>query len=107
MMTKTLSLTNTAGSTFIVVIVRRGERYGRDKMLVHAENDPLVEFYDAECAGRPGFDPEGQFVSRYYRSTLLEHHTPGVGLDLCGYEPKWKIDADEIAQLMRLLEEEA
>jgi len=45
-----------------------------------------VAFYDT----RYEFSNLGQFVSRYYISTLLENGTD-CGLDLYGGEPSWKI----------------
>jgi len=47
----------------------------------------LIEFYDS----RYPHTPDGQFISRYYVSTFLESRS-GVGLDLQGYVPDWKID---------------
>jgi len=83
---------------FLVRIVLPGERYGLDDCLIYSAedhprhaNDPLVEFYDFKNPSK--FPPRGQFVGRYYLSTLLER-TPEHcmhGLDLCGYEPAWKI----------------
>lgn len=77
------------GVTFYVRIVRNGERYGLDNCLVHDEPEPMVEFYDARALN---CGPLGQFVSRYYLSTLREHPA-GVGLNLQGGEPDWQIDA--------------
>ena len=50
--------------------------------------EALVEFYD----GRYPHTPDGQFITCYYISTLI-NNTPTVGgLDLHGGEPSWKID---------------
>lgn len=51
------------------------------------ENQPLVEFYDR----RYPHTPDGQFVSRYYESTLLERMDLGLNLD--GGIPDWRIDS--------------
>jgi hypothetical protein len=100
----TITVTNHLGDKFTVKLVRQGESYGRDKCLVHKSVDPLVEFYDAEYAGRPGFDAEGQFVSRYFASTLLASRSAeSHGLNLCGHEPKWQIDADAFAIVLAWL----
>lgn len=53
---------------FNVRIVARGDGYGRNDVLTHDHDDPLVEFYDA-TATRHG--PRGYFVSRYYAITIL------------------------------------
>lgn len=73
-----------------VKIVRKGERYGLRNCLVHDQDEPLVEFYDGRYAGKEGFDPEGQFVERYYRSTLLQR-SPFHGLNLDGCIPDWTV----------------
>lgn len=100
-----LRITNDRGHNFNVRIVRVGDRYGRDDCLVHGkeksdlkDEGPMVEFYDAENEGA-AFGTRGQFVSRYYITTILGlgKWNPGeakdTGLDLMGYEPSWKIDA--------------
>lgn len=63
---------------FEVGIVQKGGAYGLNKCLTHTKDDPLVEFYTAK----------GQFVSRYYLSTLME--STG-GLNLEGNVPEWQI----------------
>ncbi len=50
-----------------------------------------MEFYDS----RYPHTEHGQFVSRYYASTLLER-VKDVGLDLYGGHNDWKIDAEEM-----------
>lgn len=80
------------GTHFRVRLVRRWERYGLDDCLTHGEADPLVEFYDTRYA----HTHRGQFVSRYYRSTLLEH-PQGRGLCLDGGIPEWSIGAEPLA----------
>jgi hypothetical protein len=89
----------TVGIPLAIKIVRKGETYGLKGYLVHDEDKPLVEFYDARYAGKEGFDAEGQFVSRYYVETTLER--PHGGLDLYGGEPLWTVCADDMA-LVRL-----
>lgn len=90
-----LNIINDQDREFNVKIIVKGDAYGRENCLTHAEDRPLVEFYDATYSAANGddrFDDEGQFVSRYYLHTLLERQR-GYGLDLMGYEPNWKIDA--------------
>ena len=99
-----MKITNKRGRTFNVRIVKVGDKYGLDDCLTHKEEKycggPLVEFYDATYENET-FGERGQFVSRYYASTLLgrdynENRSladqAGIGLDLMGYEPVWKID---------------
>lgn len=93
------------GRHWLVRIVYLGDRYGRDDCLVHGEgkyddgeDPPLVEFYDRGKDNLKDWDGRGQFVSRYCALTLLgkdewsRGDKRGVGLDLMGYEPAWKID---------------
>lgn len=89
------------GIPFTVRLVEKGDRYGLRNCLVHNEDEPLVEFYDARypfCS-----DPEGnvlgQFVSRYNLTILTGEHEfssggiAGRGINLHGGEPNWQIDA--------------
>lgn len=52
---------------------------------VEVGGQALIEFYDT----RYPHSEYGQFVSRYYVDTIINHDK---GLDLVGYEPNWKID---------------
>ena len=88
----TITTTNSAGRTFTVRIVRKGDTYGRDRCLTHEDDATLVEFYDATYAGKTGFDAEGQFVARYYAETLLARDYHALHLDFG--VPAWTIDAD-------------
>jgi hypothetical protein len=96
----------TPGGTFLgiyggfsVVLVRKGDRYGLENCLTHEKDDPMVEFYDADYAGKPYFTKVGQFVSRYYLSTLTER--PVAGLCLDGGIPKWSIAAGPLADALK------
>lgn len=74
---------------FNVRIVEAGDAYGNNGCVTHEGDEPLVEFYDAkQDKGR--FGPLGQFVSRYYCSTLLEHQYP-QGLNLQGGVWEWSV----------------
>ena len=66
------------------------------------DHGPIVKFFDAEYMGSPGFTEYGQFVSSYYLKTLLDRHD-NEGLDLCGYEPVWKIDAATMNKIVKFL----
>ena len=59
--------TNNDGIPFLARVVKPGDAYGRHDCLINHSKEDLIEFYDARypMEGKPG-----QFVSRYYRSTL-------------------------------------
>ena len=78
--------------TFLVNIVEKGEKYGLNNCLTHEEADSLVEFYDQ----RHMHTPLGQFVSRYYMSTMLEKKDQDIGLILNGSVPEWQINKEEM-----------
>jgi len=100
-MSRTAQFTNDEGNTFTVRIVYDGEPYGREMVLTHYEHDPLIEFYDADYdfAKDENGKVLGQFVSRYYKSTL---NTPphDRGLNLQGDVPKWGIDANTLTKIL-------
>ena len=102
------------GRLFGVRILSRGDRYGLNDKLVYGEEKPQVEFYDLHSANKKGFGPNGQFVSRYYLSTLLgldKYGGPpvldGEGLDLMGYEPVWKIPGKSMDRVRAVLQAES
>lgn len=76
------------GIDFNVRMVYEGDTYGLDDQFIHKQQDPLVEFYDT----RYPHTRYGQFVSRYYLSTLLER-TENKGLCLDGGIADWRIEA--------------
>lgn len=86
------------GIEFNVRIVFKGDKYGLRDCLTHEFEDPLVEFYDTQF----DFTPHGQFVTRYYASTLLGldawgRTTGGLVLDY-GVE-SWVIDAESMDRI--------
>jgi len=98
---------NDSGRRFNVRIVRRGDRYGLNDCLTHGEgkneirasiasrgyDGAMIEFYDAKYENAPGFGSRGQFVTRYYLSTLaLDARKSDCGLDLHGGVAEWKIN---------------
>lgn len=90
------------GRVFAVRLVSRGERYGRDGCLTHDKDEPLVEFYDTTYAGEwpDTFTGDlGQFVSRYYRETLVSHGE-GSGLSLDGGVPVWSVSGESLATVL-------
>lgn len=98
------------GRPFNVRLVHEGERYGRDGVLTHDEPDPLIEFYDGARAGDwpDAFSGNlGQFVSRYYLSTLAETTWWGDGLCLDGGVPEWTVAGDSLARALNMIKEVA
>lgn len=93
------------GRPWRVRFVRKGDRYGLDLCKTHEEVEPLVEFYDRKFANGisdwgHSFPDKGQFVSRYYISSLMGRRGGHeLVLDL-GIEP-WRISADGMNIAMR------
>ena len=77
---------------FNTKIIPTGGAYGRDDCLTN-QGAPLIEFYDP----RYQHTPIGQFVSRYYVSTILERDTGGLCLD--GGVPDWYVNANDMAEI--------
>lgn len=90
------------GQSWAVRLVLEGEAYGKDNCLTHAKAEPLVEFYDTR---HPETDL-GQFVSRYYLSTLLERALTD-GLCLQGGVPSWTVSAGAMRQVQVWLAKKA
>lgn len=84
---------------FNVRVVLPGDRYGKDDALVN-DGDPLVEFYDAtQCTDKFGL--RGQFISRYYLSTIT---APGVhGMCLHGDVPAWRVTDEQMSKVRAYL----
>ncbi len=109
-----MKITNDKGLSFNIRVVKVGDSYGLDRCLTHKRDpkarpgslaeraEPMIEFYDAELQGDARFDPEGQFVARYYVSSLALIKADGVGLDLQGDVPEWKIDGKALAPVLDL-----
>lgn len=84
---------------FNVRVVKKGDKYGRDLCLTNT-GETLVEFYDA----RYDFTPLGQFVSRYYLSTLMSPDVyPNSGLSLDLGIPNWTVTAEGMRQVRQAL----
>ncbi len=84
-----------ASRMFGVRAVLKGERYGLNDVLTHDKLDPLIEFWDTS-ADPAKFGADGQFVSRYYASTLAlgdQWSKPTGGLALQGGIPVWTVGA--------------
>ena len=102
---ETLTIDAPTGRTFVVRIIVKGDTYGLNHCL--AAESAMVEFYDTKCAGKPGFDHLGQFVSRYELDTLMgvsEWCFPGSvhgGINLCGHVPVWRISGENRLDVCR------
>lgn len=115
-----LIVINNKGRRFGIRLVWPGMGYGvDDKVLfqpgeghhVHADpDDVMVEFYDytyaTDGSDQRSFGPRGQFVSRYYASTLREDRerlgTAGLCLD-GGNADVWSVDVDVMRQVYQLV----
>ena len=100
MVNTTIQIKDTdTGIPYTVRAVAHGERYGRDMCLTNDNHRVLIEFYDA----RYPFDSDlggnilGQFVSRYYASTLRQHvdqYGEMTGLCLDTGVPDWHLSRE-------------
>lgn len=98
----TIQVVNRHGIPFNVKVVQKGESYGRNNCLTHDRDDALVEFYDARYVdGR--FSEEGQFVSRYYVSTLLESANYPRGLCLEGGVEDWYVTEGNMVDVLNFI----
>lgn len=78
-------------------LIEKGQGYGLEDKLIHAEEEPLIEFFDA----RHDHTEHGQFVSRYYVSTFMQGDN---GVNLYGGVPAWQIDAETKRLIKQWLE---
>ena len=91
---------------FNVRIVRKGDKYGREFCLTYDEDQPMVEFYDS----RYPHTKDGQFVSRYYVSTILgtangAFHPGGLCLD-GGNRDQWTVNEQDMDTVRAYLRKE-
>lgn len=89
---------------FNVRVLRQGEKYGLEDCLTHKERKPLVEFYDYRHRNDKEWK-RGQFVSRYYAETILEHNL-NFGLSLDGGVPEWTVSAESMREILAWLRQE-
>jgi len=87
---------------FNVRIVKTGDKYGRNDCLTN-DRAAMVEFYDSRYTDQT-FGDCGQFVSRYYISTLVESKFP-YGLSLDGGIPEWSVSAEGMAQVLEYIQQ--
>lgn len=102
-MNKHYNFTSDQGIPFVVRIVRKGDRFGLDGCLKHEGDEPMIEFYDARFDHNPWLPFVGQFVSRYYLTTLITHRG---GLILDGGVPAWSIDQRDFESAMQWVSDE-
>jgi hypothetical protein len=88
---------------FNVRIVNTGDKFGRNDCLVN-DKAPMVEFYDTRYTSSD-FAGRGQFVSRYYVSTLLEDSQYPNGLCLDGGITEWSVSADGMKQVLEYIQQ--
>jgi hypothetical protein len=84
------------GVTFTVTVVFPGDSYGLHFCLVN-EKETMIEFYDS----RYPHTEFGQFVARYYLSTLMHDRHWDRGLCLHGGVPGWEIDGSTMLRTMK------
>ena len=85
---------------FNVRVVNTGDTYGLNDCLVN-NGSKLVEFYDKRY-NHDSWMGRGQFVSRYYLSTLLSDTYPN-GLCLDGGVAEWAVSATGMAQVLEYI----
>jgi len=93
-----IKIFNDQGMIWLVRIVQKGDKYGLNFCLEHDQDDPTVEFYDC----RYDHTDFGQFVSRYYLSTLMEGDQER-GLYLDGGVPVWQISSEGMIRIREWL----
>lgn len=77
-------------------LVELGDRYGLNMCLTNNDTEAYVEFYDT----RYGHTDFGQFVTRYYLSTIMQH---SGGLCLDGAVPDWQVSEKLIERVKKWL----
>lgn len=87
---------------FNVRILGLGERYGRNDCLVN-KDEPMVEFYDGRYTNG-SFGERGQFVSRYFVSTILNGNYSN-GLCLHGGIDGWSVSAEGMKEVIKYAKE--
>lgn len=90
-------------------LVRPGGHYGLGLRVEHpADGEAMVEFYDcrfaAQFVDQNGGHPWGQFVSRYYVSSIAARN-PAYGLSLEGSAPRWTLSAEAMTLVTAWLSE--
>ncbi len=94
---------NDTAQPWTIKIIAKNDAYGRDDCLTHDDDELMVEFYDGRYI--EGFDPEGQFVSRYNLSTIAQETYRGINLD--GGIASWTINAPVMVEVRKWLKDQA
>lgn len=90
----------TPNRLWAVRLIEQGDHYGRNDVLVHDKAEPVVEFFDMHHKEK--FGPMGQFVSRYYLSTLQESLSlDDRGLNLDGGSPNWYLSRPALVEAVQ------
>ncbi len=86
---------------FTARIIRQGDVYGSRFRLIQDEFEPKIEFYDAS-ESIEAFGSFGQFVGRYYVSSLLTHCIRYPETDLClqGGVPAWVVPGKSVERAL-------
>ncbi len=96
----TVEIKFAGGSPCIVRLVHPGDSYGLNMKLANKTNEDIIEFYDGdyvdEFMDQNAGLPLGQFVSRYYVSTIAKRPETRNGINLEGSEEKWRISGSEL-----------
>lgn len=86
-----------------VRIVNTGDKYGRNDCLTN-DNEQLIEFYDTRFNHKSSMG-RGQFVSRYYTSTILGgDYSNGLCLD--GGIPEYTVSPESMKQIVEYLRQQ-
>jgi len=97
-MAHTETIKSSRGINWTIRIVDHGDRYGLNDCLTHDKMDPLVEFYDQ----RHMHTERGQFVSRYYLTTLIARDQQ-YGLWLHGDVEAWSLTVDDMQKVNKII----
>lgn len=82
------------GITFAARIIEGGESYGRDDILIHEDESPLIEFFDLRYPhSRINENMSGQFISRYTMDVFNKVNT-GIFLDSGSID--WSLTRDSV-----------
>lgn len=73
---------------FRLIFVPKGELKPNSYDEEETAKEDTVQFYDR----RYPHTPDGQFITNYYVTTLLDNRLKINGLDLYGGEPDWIVD---------------
>ena len=117
-----------SGIRWCVRIVFEGDDYGLNHCLTHDETEPMIEFYDMDSEARIKMSKSGdktvaylaeeygQFVSRYYYSTLKMRDPLGKGSALTDWSERglclhggvdgWSVSSEFMVKAMAAINNE-